>query len=76
MNQTETSTAPTNAETYDTNIYYTPSPRVTANDITTLTTFATPVPQALDYVNTQYNDIYRLVGMYQIVEKEISDKMS
>ncbi|UMM16116.1 hypothetical protein L5515_013268 [Caenorhabditis briggsae] len=59
MNQTETSTAPANAETYDTNIYYTPSPRVTANDITTLTTFATPVPQALDYVNTQYNDIYR-----------------
>ncbi|KAF1764547.1 hypothetical protein GCK72_004496 [Caenorhabditis remanei] len=52
---TETSTAPT--DNYDTNIYYTPSPRVTANDITTLTTFATPVPTGLDYANSQY-DIY------------------
>ncbi|CAL2031235.1 unnamed protein product [Caenorhabditis brenneri] len=54
---TETSAAPT--DTYDANnLYYTPSPRVNAGDLTTLAAFATPVPQPLDYANPQY-DLYR-----------------
>ncbi|CCD61733.1 Myoblast determination protein 1 homolog [Caenorhabditis elegans] len=62
---TETSTQSAPSDTYDTSIYYNSSPRVTANDITTLTSFAAPAPQVLDYANTQY-DIYRNQPAYYL----------
>ncbi|CAI2336576.1 unnamed protein product [Caenorhabditis sp. 36 PRJEB53466] len=61
--ETTTQSAPT--ETYDSAVYYSSSPRVlpTANDITTLTTFASSAQPVLDYANTQY-DIYRNPSYY------------
>uniref|UniRef100_A0A8R1DXM9 Myoblast determination protein 1 homolog n=1 Tax=Caenorhabditis japonica TaxID=281687 RepID=A0A8R1DXM9_CAEJA len=57
---TEEPTQSATADTYDTNIYYTPSPRVltATNDITTLTTFTNSAQPVIDYSNSQY-DIYR-----------------
>ncbi|CAB3404771.1 unnamed protein product [Caenorhabditis bovis] len=60
MNQEASAQQQAPTENYDSNLYYSQSPRVlsSTSDITTLTSFATPTQPVLDYATSQY-DIYR-----------------